>query len=710
MIVVLGSAAVVLRRQRLWPFEMRLRAPGNLVLVTLDTTRADHLSCYGYSARTTPNLDRLAQTGVLFEHADSVAPLTLPAHTSMLTGLYPYNHGVRNNGDFYLPPDVPTLATLLKRQGYRTAAFISAFVLDSRYGLAQGFDVYEDRLEGKERALQDFDVERKGGQTMQLALQWLESNASKPFFLWVHLYDPHESYDPPQPFREEFTSLYDGEIAYADSLVAELDASLEDRGIRDRTLLVIAGDHGESLGEHEEETHSIFVYGATVRVPVMFSMPGGMPEGLRVEAPVSLVDLFSTIVEMMNIPGAPQTDGRSLVPLMRRPRAGAEPAWRDRPLYCESLFPKLYLRWAPLRAVEAGQWKYIESPRPELYRIDNDPGETLNLLASSPGVAAEMKTKLASFAAAGGTERFHRAALDDETIAKLAGLGYVAAAAYAGSPVESVGDTDLPDPKDKIAFFNRIREAQKQIRGRRFETAIPMLERVVASEPDNAVALLFLANGYLGMEDYGRAIATYRRYLELVPQSAYAHHWIAIAAVRLGDRERALAEEEAAIAIDRRFVDSYVMKGGVLASMGRYAEAVKALTEAVEIDPDNAGLMNDLGAVYMEWGKLREAEETFLAITRLDPKYAPAYTSLGIIRVALGDPEHAIDYFNRALAISPVQNEARFNLAKALLSLRRVDEARRQLALLLEQTKGARNQRVLAIRGAAEELLAQLSG
>lgn len=703
LVFVAISVAVLIKLGVISIFPSRIVPPENLVLVTLDTLRADHLGCYGYREPTSPTIDRLAASGVLFEQAQSTAPLTLPSHSTILTGLYPFRHGVRNNGDFYLPPSVPTLATHFKQHGAATAAFVSAFVLDSRYGLDQGFDFYEDRMERKDMALQDFEVERKGGETMRASVDWLRANANGPFFMWVHLYDPHESYDPPEPYRSRFASRYDGEIAYTDSLVGELVGALDELGVRSRTLLALVADHGESLGEHGEESHSIFIYNATMHVPVILNMPGGLPEGTRVSAPVSIADIYSTFVELFGFEAAAGTDGRTLLPLIKRPSGD-----RTGDIYIESQFPKLYLRWAPLVGLRSGPWKYIEAPRPELYRVDVDPAEANNLATSNPEMAASMRERLRELLPEGDEDRFNRQALDDETIAKLAGLGYVGAAAYAGAA--EADPSTLADPKDKIAFFNTLRDAQKEIRLKRFDTAVPMLERVARDEPDNAVALLFLASGYLGMERYDSAIAMYRRYLDLIPTSAYAHHWIAIAAVRNGDPKTALAEEEAALSIDSRFVDSYVMKAGLLANAGRYDEAVGSLQSAIAIDPDNTALRNDLGAVYMEWRKLAEAEAIYKEIVSRDAEYAPAYTSLGIISAARGDSTRAIEYFRKALAIAPAQSEARINLVRALVESDRHDEAKTEIAVILRQTEGTTNARMLAIRQAAIEAARLLDG
>src|SRR5438093_1706910 len=375
----------------------RGRPPGaglNVLLVTLDTTRADRLGCYGYAGARTARLDRLAAEGVRFENAFADAPITLPSHASLLTGLYPFEHGVRNNGNFYLPDRFETLATLLRKRGYRTAAFVSSFVLDRRYGLARGFESYDDRMEEAVALGSGGEAERRGDRTALACTRWLEGyaaqRASTPFFVWLHLYDPHEPYRPPPPFRELFADHpYDGEVAFADVVVASVLEKLAQLGLLDRSLVVVVADHGESLGDHGEETHSMFLYESAIRVPLILWRPGVLPAGRVVASPVRTVDVAPTILDILGEPPLAAPHARSL----RGTIDGRAPE-RPAAIYAETYVPKLYLNGAALRALREDRYKLIDAPRPELYDLDRDPGETQNRLEQEPALANGLRAEL----------------------------------------------------------------------------------------------------------------------------------------------------------------------------------------------------------------------------------------------------------------------------------------------------------------------------
>jgi choline-sulfatase len=342
----------------------------NILLVTLDTTRADRIGAYGYGAAQTPRLDGLARRGVLFERALSAAPITLPAHTSLMTGAYPFTHGVRNNGTFSLGDTVPTLATTLQAAGYRTAAFVSAFVLDRRFGLARGFDVYDDRA----------PLERRGDRTAAAACEWLDARAADPapFFVWLHLYDAHDPYDPPPPFREAFAGRpYDGEIAFDDQAIGSVLDRLERIGRLPATIVAVVADHGESLGEHGEDTHAVFIYESTLRVPMILAGPARLPAGRHVKSTVRGIDLAPTLLDLARQPPLRGAQGQSLMPLVEGTSAAAAPV----SAYSESYFPLLYMNWAPLRSIQDERWKFIDAPAPELYDLQHDPMEQTNLAA-----------------------------------------------------------------------------------------------------------------------------------------------------------------------------------------------------------------------------------------------------------------------------------------------------------------------------------------
>ena len=369
-----------------------LRAGPNLVLVTLDTLRADRLGSYGYEAAETPHLDRLAAEGVRFEQVLSPVPATLPAHASILTGQNPYRHKVRDNGTFQLQEDALTLAEILDDAGYATAGFIAAFVLDAQFGIAQGFGEYTDfgDQEVAETPSPFPNVERKGGEVVEEAVEWLHERTG-PFFAWVHLYDPHDPYAPPEPYRSRYLQRpYDGEIAYTDEVVGRLLAGLEAAGHDRDTLVVIVADHGEGLGDHGESMHGFFVYDTTVLVPLILWAKDALPAGLVVEGQARLIDLLPTVLALIDVPDPAPTsrDGVDLRALIADPDAPGHAA------YSEAFLPLLLFGWSELRALRADGYKYIAAPRPELYDLRADPGETENLLTAEPRLAATMRANL----------------------------------------------------------------------------------------------------------------------------------------------------------------------------------------------------------------------------------------------------------------------------------------------------------------------------
>jgi arylsulfatase A-like enzyme/Tfp pilus assembly protein PilF len=716
-LVALGLAAVLTigggLAYRLWtsrPPPPGAAAPAgrdNVLLITLDTVRADHLGSYGHPRARTRHLDRLAAEGVRFEWAFSPAPITLPAHASILTGLYPFEHGVRNNGNFYLGDTFDTLATVLAGQGYRTAAFVSAFVLDRRYGLGRGFQLYDDRMQGGQPQVLSLEAERRGDHTAEAMVRWLEGYAAEtggasapgrpPFFVWLHLYDPHEPYRPPQPFRDAFSDApYDGEIAFDDSVVAYVRDRLGQLGLLDRTVIAIIGDHGESLGDHGEETHTMFVYDSAIRVPLILWRPGRIPAGTAVPDVVRATDVAPTLLELVGAPPLRIAHGRSLVPILTGQSAPDAPA-----VYAETYLPKFYMNWAPLTTLRDERWKFIDAPRPELYDLQADPGETRNLFDSQRRTAEAMRAALARLT--GGSEGSMAAGgLDREAMEKLAALGYIGAGA---SPPPAAAGSAGADPKDVIAIFNRLRRANSAVRDRRFAEALPILEQVLRDDPRNAFAQLVLGSAYMGMEKYRPAIVQYRKYLALVPTSAYAHLWMAICLVRLGDQDGTLRETAAALAIDPKFSDARILRAGVLASRGRYAEAIADLRAAVESDPAKPMVRLDLAKVLAEAGRRDEAREQYGAILTLQPDFAAALNGLGTLEAGSGNLDQAVALFRRSLAVEPRQADARFNLGRALEQQGRRDDALGEFSRVADDPAAAP-----AVRAAARERAAAIRG
>jgi arylsulfatase A-like enzyme/Tfp pilus assembly protein PilF len=675
-VAALAIAGALLFWRRPIPYSSGRRRD-NVLLITLDTTRADHLGCYGWSRARTPHFDRLAAEGVRFEHAFASAPITLPSHASILTGLYPPAHGVRNNGNFYLAERFQTLATLLHGQGYRTAAFVSSFILDRRYGLARGFDVYDDRIEGAQPGVISLGAERRGDRTSHALSLWLESYAaapSAPFFAWLHLYDPHEPYRPPPPFRDLFADApYDGEIAFDDAIVASILDKLGRLGLLDHTLIAVVADHGESLGEHGEETHSMFVYDAAIRVPLLLWRPGTLPGGTVVQDPVRTIDLAPTLLDLVGAPALPRIDGRSLLPLVEGRDKGPTPL-----VYAETYLPQFYMNWSPLRAVRSDRFKLIEAPRPELYDLAQDPGELHDLHDSRADTARALKSRLDAITG-GGAGAMNVAALDREAMEKLAALGYVGAGAEP-QPARSGAD----DPKDMIAIFNRLRRANSAVREGRFADALPILDDVLRRDPRNAFARLVKGSAQMGAGHHDEAIRWFRRYLEIVPSSAYAHLWIAICYARMGDAASAHKEAEATLAIDPRFTDARVLRAGLFAVRGEYESAVGELRTAIATDPNKPVIRVDLAKILSEAGRTAEARSEYEAAVKLQPDFVPALIGLAVLDANAGTLEAAGRGLRRALEINPRADDARFNLASVLERQGRQADAAAEYQRLVE--------------------------
>lgn len=464
-----------------------------ILLITLDTTRADHLGCYGKADARTPNLDSLAKTGILFEHAYTTVPITLPAHASIMTGNTPPRHGVRVNASFDLDPGCATLAEILKGAGYQTGAVVGAFPLISRFHLDRGFDFYDDEFPyagtGPGRVRHH---ERKADQVVDLALSWLDArDVERPWFLWVHFFDPHDPYEPPPPFdRGDPKQLYAGEIAFTDQQIGRLLAGLGERGLREDTVVIVVGDHGEALGDHGEKTHSFFIYDETVRVPLVVAVPGKSPR--REMRRVSIIDIMPTVVKDLLGLEAPTAHGTSLL-------AATSPA---PPAYVETLLPSHEYGFAALFGLLAGEWKYIHVPIPELYKLSEDPAEAHNVARQNPDVVSSMRRRLEEYLAASqGRERSTAPPDDPKLRDMLATLGY----ARFGPAITPDGRAPR-DPKEMLELYLRLKAATNLGKTGRLDEAIARLEEISAE-----FAGSFVYHLELGGFHYQRAAVAARR-------------------------------------------------------------------------------------------------------------------------------------------------------------------------------------------------------
>jgi choline-sulfatase len=673
---VAGTATLTVARLR----TPRKAARDCILLVTLDTTRADHVGAYGSRRARTPHLDRLAAEGTRFASVTATAPLTLPAHASLLTGLLPPEHGVRNNGNFRLDERTPTVATVLQGHGYRTAAFVSAFVLDRRFGLARGFERYDDSVVlGTSADVFSFESQRTGDRTGAALVRWLEAYAASPgapFFAWLHLFDPHEPYVPPSPHREAFAdSPYDGEIAFADSVLGTVIEALERLHLADRVVVVVAGDHGESLGEHGEETHSMLLYEGVVRVPLVVWGPGRVPAGRVVTEPVSGIDIAPTIVALASAPALPASHARSLLPLL-----DGKPDGAPRALYTETLCPQFDMGWAPLRGVRDDRYKLVDAPRPELFDLARDPGERTNLYDREPGKVAALRGRLQALAGS-GWGAMGVMAMSREVQERLAALGYVGSGGDA-LPTSTV--TGLTDPKDAIDVFNRLRHASTAVLQRRPEEALRIVAEADRLDPGNAFARFIEADARMALGQHAKAIEPLRLYLAQRPSKAVAHHLLAVCFLKTGRPEMALREADAALGLEEHFVEARVLRGRILLTEGKAAEAAQEFRKAVADDPEKSVLRLALAHALEETARPAEAAEEYRAILSREPENGAALAGLATGAARQGDVARAEPLLRRALAADPEQDKARFILAQILESEGRRAEAEAEYARVVE--------------------------
>lgn len=645
-----------------------------VLLVTVDTTRADHIGAYGAEGASTPNLDRLAEQGVLFENAFSVAPITLVAHTTIMTGLEPPAHGVRNNGIHYVPDRVTTLAERLREAGYATGAFVSAAVLDRRYNLAQGFDVYDDDLSAGRERHPRMVADRPAGAAVDAATAWLDSLPDdRPYFLWLHLYDAHAPYSPPPPWRDELRErLYDGEIAYADSQVQRL---LAHPRVRDEALVSVIGDHGESLGEHGEQTHALLAYDATLHVPWILRVPGG-PRGLRLAQAVGQVDLVPTVLDLLGLlgelgsgdrEGPAKLAGVSLAPLLEGGPLVAD-ARLDRALYAETFLPYYTYGWAKLRVLRQGRMKWIDAPTPELYDTVRDPHELSNLAEQEPGLVHDMGRELEERLAAGpdgegGGQAESALELDSAARERLRSLGYLAVGSSSGTRVT---EAERPDPKELIDLHVGLERARSLAQDRLFEAAARQLRTVLRRDPTNLAALIDLADALSASGELDEAAEVIGRALALDPDYPRLHLQMADIERDRGAVDKALELVDAALALDPRLLEARMHKALLLQRMGRHAEATAVLDAALTDDPETPQL-NVLYARLVELpADPAAAEERVRHALDRDPFLASGWQLLGEILEGTRHPDEALDAWRQGLRRAPDHPELHASLGTAL--------------------------------------------
>jgi arylsulfatase A-like enzyme/Tfp pilus assembly protein PilF len=734
LVLVVAGAALYWRSERSpsGRFATGSLKNDNVLLITLDTTRADHLPVYGYKNVKTPGLDRLAATSLIFDDAVAQVPLTLPSHTSILTGLLPVGHGVRDNEGYLVDPKVTSLATILKSGGYATAAFVSAFVLDSRFGLNQGFDSYYDNFDGFREVNRD-EIQRSAEETEAEVEKWLPTNKDKRFFCWVHFYDPHEPYDPPEPYASTYAgNRYDGEIAYMDRSVGRLLEKLEDLRLADRTLVIVTGDHGEGLGEHDETTHAMFLYGTTLRVPLLIRFPGGARK--RIPGIVRHIDIAPTVLDVLGFPPSSAMQGSTLVPLVD----GTETTRRV--AYSESLYAQLHYGWSPLKSLTTEKYAFIDSPKAELFDRKADPAQLRNLIDEQEAVARDLREELQ-----GITDRFARKdqkgpqPMDAEAQEKLRSLGYL------GSPVQSTAESLKIDPKDMRRQVSDVGEGFRALARRDFQEALRLVLPVVqadanildahlvagsaysnlqqydnalkelfivlAARPDQITALATVGSTYEGMGNLKEAERWYLKVFEHDKAHAFTTMKLASLYRRMGDAAKAdeyfvkamtpIANSLATTQEPGSRSRLFAVRAELEFRADKFADAERDLKEAIALTPRAPNLHFNLAQVYEQERDVPQAIEGYRAEAEVAPRNSGAHLNLGLLYLQGGRIEDASACFQKLLELRPGDPRASFLLAETYNLLNKnLEEAlrltRQGLAQIPDNKRG-------------HELLAELS-
>lgn len=623
-------------------------APPNVILITLDTTRADRMGFLGSKRGLTPGLDELARQSVVFTHAYSQVPLTTASHATILTGTYPQFHQVE---DFGLPlaADLPYAPDIFRAKGYRTAAFVGSLVLDpetrSAPGFDRGFDHYEAGFHRRRVGEDRYDsIERRGGEVIGRTLEWLTHHHDDPFFVWIHLYDPHDPYDPPEPYRTRYAAApYDGEIAYTDAAVGQFLNWLRLRGLYDNSLIAVMADHGEALGEHGEATHGIFLYDETIHVPLLFKFPQERSAGARVDARARLVDVLPTILQAVNIAVPPAVQGQSLLPLVKSDASGhaklapgkPSAAPPDRPAYAESDYPQRTFGWSSLRSLRTGKYLYVQAPRKELYDHSADPKEEHNLAGASAAVAGTLDGQLNTLRQkTSTTKEAPKAAFDPGLQERLNALGYVATDS-SSSGMPGVKDTGA-DPKDKIEIVNLLHRAEMANENSQFSEAVPLLEKVIALEPNLAITYVQLGAALTSLKDYTKAVPALRKAVEMRPDLPMPRYELGSALLESSDLPGAIAQLEVATSLSPQWPEALYLLATVYARADRLPDAIREYQKLIEIRPSHYAAHLLLGRALTLSGNPQDALAPLAKAAQLQPAspephrfLADAYNQLG---------------------------------------------------------------------------------
>jgi tetratricopeptide (TPR) repeat protein len=639
----------------------------SIVLISIDTLRADHLSCYGYRRVKTSHIDAITAKGTLFSAVDSQVPLTLPSHVSLFTSTYPFFNGIEDNGE-PLRASAVTLATVLKSNGYRTAAFVGGFVLDRRFGLNQGFDEYDSTFDlHRQKQTDPGDIKRLGADVVEAATKWLEGNSGTPFFLFLHLYDLHTPYNLPATYRTHYGIGYDAELQYVDEQVGSICDFLRDRGLFDKTLLVLTSDHGESLGEHGEKTHGYFIYQSTLWVPLIIHWPAGSGDfPARSDQPASLIDVAPTILQFAGVPQPPQFQGRSVLEFLR---AGSPQVTRE--VYSESRYAHNHFGCSPLRSLRTGSYKYIQAPKPELYDLAADPGETRNLFEPRRSVALNLQERMLSLRARfRGEHPLGGRTLDPDAVARLGSLGYIALS----SPHPDSPDSGA-DPKDRITDFEDYGRAIVLASAGRVDESNTLLERLLLHNPELLDLRMSLGLNYQRLRRNEDAAREFRQVLKADPLNVQAHFDLGLSLFELHRMDEAIKELQAALAIAPYYTRAEELLGTIWLNKGDYTRASEQFTHILTIEANNYTAHYNLGALAILTGQWDAGEQHLRAALEVDPDDPDAHNTLGSLYLRKGDLDKAVAEFREAIRLRPKFASAHYNLGLAFRKQNRENDA-----------------------------------
>ena len=669
-LLALAAAILILRPGGSSMARLRGREEYNVVLITLDTTRADRLGCYGFRDIDTPTIDRFAREGIRFERCFAQTPLTLPSHTTIMTGTYPPYHGVRDNGGFIVPPGLKTLAESFKERNYQTSAFVAAYVLDSKWGLNQGFDYYFDKFDlSRFETISLGTVQRPANEVMDEALSWLEKAKTGKFFSWIHLYDPHTPYEPPPPFDKKYRHPYLGEIAFADSQLGRLWDFLEKNKLRDKTLIVFCADHGESLGAHQEGSHGFFIYQETLHVPLIVVTPFNRIKNVVSPQVVTLADVMPTVLDMTGFPIPAEVQGRSLVPLFFAPE-------KEIPgigfAYSETYYPRFHYGWSDLKSYQDRRFKLILAPDLELYDVASDPREQKNLAGENPQEARDLYALATQF-----LERTSRNAvsvdlskMDEETKQRLSALGYVGSFA----DTSKLEGQRLLNPREKIGVFNALNKSREMGMEGKADDAIRDILAIIADDPELVDAYFTLGNIYYKEKRFKDSLQAFRQALRLKPDDSFTVINMANCLSALGRSDE--AEKAVLDFLAKGFQDSqlYHLLGGLNFARKRYDQAIVYFEKCLTLNTESAASHNSLAAIYIVKGDLGKAEAHIREALKTNPRLHTLYFNWAQLYEKQNDPQKAAEAYLKEMEISPRNFRACFNLARVYRQLGRDED------------------------------------